>query len=193
MTGECSEPEKSGIWLFNFASQTSTSYHTLIRGTYEGYIHVEQHDYWDKIQTHIENSTTPDAHYIHGMRNSTITGAQYRHTWRRAQHVGHNTYCCFNFDALIQGNAYNAQRADKLSCTMWGSTSQCSDWGNITSWWVLRWQILSWCPTVLADVQCYRQVWWFIQIGKISLVYRCFVGYHELSGDWRLCSQIIAS
>ena len=42
-------------------------------------------------------------------------------------------YFLFNFYALVKGNAYNAQSADKLSCAMWALDSQRSDWGNIVS------------------------------------------------------------
>ena len=38
------------------------------------------------------------------------------------------------------------------------------------------------------------KIWWFNKICKICTVYRVLVGYHELSGDWRLCKcEIIAA
>ena len=39
----------------------------------------------------------------------------------------------YNFDALAEGDAHNPEKAEKLSCLMWGSRSRRSDWGNIAS------------------------------------------------------------
>ena len=37
------------------------------------------------------------------------------------------------------------------------------------------------------------KLWWFIKICRICVFWEVFVGYHELTGDWRCCRcQIIA-
>ena len=50
---------------------------------------------------------------------------------------------------------------------------------------------ISWCSE--ANIRHKKgKMWWFIEICINCAIYWVFVGYHELSRDWILCSQMVA-